>query len=425
MNDSEKNLLLRHHFGRNTFSITAVEFFWGLAMPLIFESTYIQIFLRELGATNFQIGLMPVLLSLGIPLISLLSAYLTTHLVRKKTAVFLTNLFASVPIILLGLMFRTDLENSRVILFFYLFYAAFSFTLGLLLPVWQNFLVKIFLEKDTLRALSVMHISQSITRIIGSLALLKIVERYGISRTGAGNLFIIAGILMFAGSLFFTLAREIPERTIYSRRFTPLVFMKTLKSIIHNRKFIFFLLSDICYFAVMNVISFYAVYATEYCGIKPAYVSGLFITLNVTGSIIFQAVFGYFNLLGLKNKLYLEKYLSLAGITVLLFLPSLAGFLSASFLLGAGRSIRVLAYAPIIKKLSGQQDATPYFAAAPIIILPLSVGLPLFNGKFLDKFAYLGAFSFRIMFGLMAVLVAVSIFFLNKTDFNAGGDKRK
>ncbi len=418
MNQENEQIALKQYFRRNTLGITMVESFWGLGLPMVFESTYIQVFLRELGASNFEIGLMPVFLSLGIPVISLLSAYLTTHLTHKKTAVFLTNLIASFPIILLGIALSLNMDDNTKVMVFYIFYAVFSFSIGLVLPVWQNFLVKIFLEEDTLRALSVMHISQSLTKIIGSLALLWIVQKYGISVSGASNLFIIAGSLMFVGSLFFLITREIPDKSCIKTRFTPVMFLKTLSAIFYNKPFISFLFSDVSYFAVTSVISFYAVYATEYCSINPAYVSGLFIALNVSGSIIFQIIFGYFNFLSLKNKLYMEKIMSVAGIFTLYFVPSLSGFLAASFILGAGRAVRVLAYAPVIKKLSGERDATPYFAVAPIVILPVSAGLPILNGKFLDYFYQLGADSYRIMFLMMAVLILLSTLFLIRVVFS-------
>ena len=49
------------YFRRNTVGISSVEFFWGLGIPVVMESTFLQLFLRNLGANNFLIGLIPSL----------------------------------------------------------------------------------------------------------------------------------------------------------------------------------------------------------------------------------------------------------------------------------------------------------------------------------------------------------------------------
>jgi len=71
-----------------------------------------------------------------------------------------------------------------------------------------------------------------------------------------------------------------------------------------------------------------------------------------------------------------------------------------------------------VKKLSGLADATNYFSVAPILTLPLSAGISLMNGRFLDHFAGWGALSYKLMFVGMALLVVISLFFIIKTDFS-------
>ena len=59
------------YFRRNTFGISSVEFLWGLGMPVVVESTFLQLFLRNLGASNFLIGLIPTLFSGGVAVFAL------------------------------------------------------------------------------------------------------------------------------------------------------------------------------------------------------------------------------------------------------------------------------------------------------------------------------------------------------------------
>ena len=78
----------------------------------------------------------------------------------------------------------------------------------------------------------------------------------------------------------------------------------------------------------------------------------------------------------------------------------------------------MLTYPPLIKRFSSLHDATAYFAIAPILTLVLSAGIPLANGRFLDRFAWLGALSYKAMFAAMGLLIIITLFFLIPLDFS-------
>ena len=65
----------------------------------------------------------------------------------------------------------------------------------------------------------------------------------------------------------------------------------------------------------------------------------------------------------------------------------------------------------------GLDCLTDYYALAYIIMLPLSVGLPLFNGWLLDRLEGYGSLSFKLVFGIMAVMIGVSMVFLARVQF--------
>lgn len=54
------------YFRRNAFGVSVVEFFWGLGIPIVLESTFLQLFLKNLGASSFAIGVVPALFMVGI-----------------------------------------------------------------------------------------------------------------------------------------------------------------------------------------------------------------------------------------------------------------------------------------------------------------------------------------------------------------------
>jgi MFS family permease len=404
---------LDRHFLRNVSGISLVELLWGLGMPTVFDSTFLQLFLRHLGASGFLIGLIPTLSSAGVALSAIFSYTLTGHLERKKTAVVLIHAITSLPLLCFGVILGFTGTRASTLALFLILYAAFSISLGLILPAWQNYIVKIFSERNSVPAVSVMMICQSAARLVGSLFLVRVVERYSFSAAGASLVFTMVGLLFLVGSFPFVFTVESAGRAATIPSVAP-GHRLSLRRVFRNRDFLFFLGTDVEYFALAGVIAFYAVYATEFCGVDPAFASGLFVTCSCLGGVFVNALLGWADLLSLRMKYLVTKSLATTGIVLLAFHSTLWVFLLTSFLIGASRGSRSMVFAPAVKRLSGQSDATLYFSVAPILVLPLSTGLPLLNGAFLDHFAGLGAWSYRIVFLAMAVLGVIGILFASR-----------
>lgn len=411
--------MLDQYFRRNTIGISSVEFFWGLGMPVVIESTFLQLFLRNLGASSFLIGLIPTLFSGGVALFSLFSGRLTGHIERKRPAVIAVHVAAALPVLAFGILLAITGYDPSIIFVFFCCYALFSIGIGFILPVWQNYLVKIFTEQRSISALAVMWTSQSVAKIISSYLLLRIVERYSFSAAGSSLIFTAIGLLFLVGSFLFLITREQIEsipKTGLNRR---IGMVHGFRSVLGNRNFLLFLGTDLEFFALIGIISFYANYATEHCGINPAMASGLFVAFNYLGGITVNILLGWFQLLSLKGKYWVTKTLTALAVPLICIFCRPWAFFLASYLFGASRSTRMLVYAPAVKRLSGMDDATHYFAAAPLITLPLSAGIPLINGAVLDRLVHLGGWSYRIVFLAMALLSAASIAILSQIDSHA------
>jgi MFS family permease len=201
-------------FGRNLLGVSAVEFSWGLGLPLVIDSSFLPLFLRNLGASNLIIGAVPTLYFIGCAVFPLVSGLLTDGRGNKKRAVILTHLFPAVTTILLGLflnLFGTggEPETGRVVIPLFLTgYAVFSMGIGMLLPVWQNYLVTIFSPQSSVPALAVMMIAQSGSKLGSSLIIQEFVKRYGFAVAPTSVFFVIVGTLFTVGSLCFVITRE-------------------------------------------------------------------------------------------------------------------------------------------------------------------------------------------------------------------------
>ncbi|MCK5686957.1 hypothetical protein KAJ27_22650, partial [bacterium] len=147
------------YFKRNAASVAAVEFFWGLGFPVIIESTFLQIFLKNYGASDFLIGLVPSILILGISIFPLASSYLTRTFEYQKTVVLNLHIISSFAILFFGVFLFFVKDTSIILPVFFISYVIFSMCIGFTLPLWLNFLVKIFSSGKSVQGLSIMNIT--------------------------------------------------------------------------------------------------------------------------------------------------------------------------------------------------------------------------------------------------------------------------
>jgi hypothetical protein len=406
------------HYVRNVTGICGVELLWGLGMPVVIESTFLQVFLRNLGASSFLVGLMPTLMSAGTAVFSLVSYTLTVRLARKRGAVIAVHVAASVPVVAFGILLGASGIRSGTLPLFLAAYSLFAVGVGLILPAWQNYLVKIFSAERSVQALALMMITQSAAKLAGSLWLVRVVERYSFSAEGSSLVFTLVGLLFLAGSFSFLFTSEEPEPLAPRAGKLRLA---SLRSRASNRSFLLLLGTDLEYYALGGVVAFYANFATEYCGIAPALAAGLFVAFAYLGGILANTLLGWANLLAIRNKYLATKLLATAGILLLAAHPSPWVFYLVSLLFGASRGTRQMVYAPAVKRLTGAGDATLYFAVSYILSLPFSTGLPLLNGAFLDRFTLWGGWSYRGMFLGMAVLAVAGIWFTLRVPWEGQG----
>jgi MFS family permease len=409
------------YYRQNVIGICGVEFFWGLGLPIVVESTFLQLFMKNLGASSLAIGSIPMFYFVGSSLFALWASHLTDHLPYKRKAVILLHLVSALSLFLFGLCFLWLGHGPAILPLFLCSYAVFSICLGMTLPVWLNYLVKILSEQRSVSGLAYMMIAQNIAKLISSLLIVRLVDDYAFSYLSSALTFIGVGGLFALGSLFFLWTREPhPSRGHAPAHRSGLVgySIGSMRHVLTNRNFLFFLAGDLDFYVVVTVISFYAAYATGFGGISPAVAAGVFVACIYVGAIVVNVWLGSLGFLSLKSKCVWSKIASLAALSLLLLSGWQGRFYLASFLFGMARGTRMIVLAPAVKKLSGLSESTRYFAVAPILTLPFAVGFPLLFGHFLDYFSRLGAAAYQWAFGAAMLLIAVSLVCILKTDFS-------
>ena len=412
--------MIDKYYKRNVIGISGAEFFWGLGLPIVWESTFLQLFLKSLGATSFQVGLIPAFVFLGNSVFALLSSYYTEGLEFKRPSVIYLHLISGLSLVLFGAILFFLGEQAPILTLFFTAYAIFSICIGMTIPVWLNYLVNIFTEKKSYSGMGFMLLAQNIAKLSSSLLIVKIVETYAFSQTSSAVIFLAVGLLFCGGGFFFLLTKEIPSTPNTSgqggRSFRHYV-QTTAVHIFKNRNFLWFLAGDMDFYVIVTVISFYANYATAFCGIESSIAAGFFVSFLYLGAIMTNFVLGSLDIFAPRNKYLISKTASMTALMLLTLFGSQWSFFLASGLLGVARGSRMVVYPPAIKKLSGQIDVTGYFAVAPILTTPFALALPMSFGTFLDHFSHLNGDAYRIIFLLSLAIISGSLFCILRVDF--------
>jgi MFS family permease len=363
--------------------------------------------------------------SASFAVVPLFAAFLTSKMPYKKGPTVWLQAVASAGIIFLGLLYIITGSKSGAYILFISFYSFFAVWLAATIPVWQNFIVKIFTPEDGIRGISVMMFAQNAAKLLSGFILAFTVSRTGIGVTAAGFAFLASGIMFMAGSIAYAWAIEDRDNIeMNAGRNMTGYFSHYFRHILKNRDMLLFLLQDIEFSAVVVFISFYSRFAVSYCGIPVSMATGVFIIMLFAGAVSANMLVGFTKGFSIKARYIAIKISTLAGMAVLILFRSEAAFFAASFLLGFSRAGRVQLYGPAVRGISGLDDASPYYAIAPIIIMPATSLLPVGMGSLLDSLAFMKAGSFTVSFECLFAVAALSVIPFAMLKFReAGGEK--
>jgi MFS family permease len=407
------------YYKKNASGISGVEFFWGLGLPLVIESTFLQLFIRSIGGSGFATGLIPSFFYIGCSVFALIASFYSSKLIRKRNIVVLLHIVPSSSLLAFGaIMFYFGKVDSLLLIFF-ICYAIFSLFLGMTVPIWLSYIVDIFSVEKSISGMSFMLISQNAGKIISSFIILKIVEKTAFSIESSALIFISVGLLFIIGSFFFYFTKEVPEEAPSNNNNQKFVSytIKSFKHILNNKNYLYWLFGDTFFVTLVTIISFYAIYATKYCGIDEATASGMFVACIYIGAITANIIFGTIGILSIRTRYYIATTSTMIGIILLISFKHYYSFYLVSFLFGVSRGTRMLLFAAVTKKLSGLTDSTSYFAVSPLLTLPFSAGYPLLFGKATDMLEGYGDLSFKIMFGISLSLIFLAFYCFYKTDY--------
>src|SRR6056300_465088 len=121
-----------------------------------------------MGASSLLICSVPFLFIVGISCFPIFASYYSRNYRFKRPLVIGLHLAAAILVFVFGILMLIIKDPAYILPFFLVFYALFSISLGVGIPVWLNYLVRIFSEAKTVPGLGYMMMFQNIGKIISS-----------------------------------------------------------------------------------------------------------------------------------------------------------------------------------------------------------------------------------------------------------------
>ena len=365
---------------RNTVLNATGEGLWGFAMAFHNMNSVIPMFLAQLGASAFILGLIPGGFILLVAIPQIFSATLfrnSPHI--KKLNVGLH--FGMAPIAFcIGLAFyHFEFVGQTGIIVYLALWVIWSLGVGFLVPVWADFLASVSLAGRRGRFMGITFTVNATMGMAGGYVLKEVLALESLSfPQNFGLAFLIMTLAILVGNVFFIFMRVIHLPSIQADKVEK--WWRRLKTIyVDDKNFRHYIYSRALAAATMMPLAFYGVDLQDRFGL-PLSSAGAFTFFLVVGQAIFNIVFGYL------GDIYGRK-VAISGFFVGHFLACLTAIVASEpwmaylvfIFIGMGFGAAQSSFMVFVYEFAGEQgDRKFYYAAldtaiAPFIVVYISI----------------------------------------------------
>ncbi len=392
------------------YGICLVDAFtWSIGMAFFSLSTIVPLFLRQLDASNFVIGLLPALINFGYLLPGMLVARQVARLKVAKWWLFNIAILERLPLLAIALLIPIlGPPHSRELM--WLFLAAFgihAICLGLNQPAYWVIIGRVIPTKQR-------------GRLFGWAGVVGGILGFGIDPTtrfllragqvsnlhGFGDCFLIGTVILFLGIIGFALLRERPAALAVNKEPKHHVFREALEIWREKPAFRDLIFGQ----SLLSIAGMSAPFFVLEDSMKFHVSSGMVADFTTIG-----AVLGSFGSLawgtwadrhGNKGVLIASQLLALLAVALAVASPASWTF----YLIFTSNALSItgisIASYNIVMEFAGDTKRIPiYTVVFNAAVASFRIGAPLIGGMLADRLGY------PIVFGVSAVAAAASVYF--------------
>jgi MFS family permease len=394
------------HFWHNVAANIGVEGLWGLAFSFMGFTTILPVFLRGLGGTEEQVGLLAAVATFGFAVLQLPTAYWATPLYPKKWPFVWAHVPGVLCWLVIGLLVLSPVTVASPGLVKWLFlglYAVYALSIGIVIPMWADFMNRVLPASRRGRVWGLLMGVSAGTGLVGALVVRYLLRAYGFPR-GYGLCFLLAFVATALGTVCIATVRE-PQTARPPARPRPGEFVAALRrAALEHRDFRAFLAARCVLGLGAMAGAFYVVHAKEALHL-PDSVVGVFIGVGLVFSSALSPLWGWLgDRRGYRITLVACGVPRVAATLIALLWPTYEGFLLVFALLGISMSGDFTASANLTIELCPDEDKTTYNSLAnTVTAIPTSVA-PLVGGALL---AATGSYPLLYLITLIAQAAGV------------------
>ncbi len=377
--------------------------FFVMGMSFVSLNTVLPAFARHLTSSNFLIGLIPSLNTLGFLLPQILIANFTQKLKRNKDLIIYAGLGRRIPWFFLFLVVMLLSSPSLLLVTFFILYALFSFSGGIVGPAWQDMLAKVIPLKKRGRFFGWTNFLAGGVSIFAAFLSIYLLKNFPFPKNFA-FCFLFAFFATSISYISSILIRE-PVYPVKNKKSSFREYFPGLPSLLKKDKnFLSFLIASIFLGCGAMATSFFAVHAMNKLTLPDSQI-GVFTLLLLAGQAISSILWGY---LGDKKgyKLVMEAgtLLTILAILLAVFSSSIYLFYGVFFIFGWAFSASIISSMGVVLEFSTPEMRPTYVALANTIRAPFMSLSPLLGGFLADKISFSFVFILTIFVLLGGIL---------------------
>ena len=402
----------KHYRWNFTANLMEWTLFW-MGMGFVSVNTVLPAFIRHFTSSNFLIGFVPCLNTLGWLLPQILVANFVQKLKRKKSMVIFAGFAEKIPwlFLFLAVMLFPPSSSFLFLISFFILYGMFSFSGGIGGSAWQDMVAKVTPLKNRGHLFGWRSFLGAGAGMLAAFLSIYLLKNFSFPRNFALCFLFAFGAISISYICLF-LIRE-PVSPVRSKELGFKEYLFSLPSLIRgDRNFLFFLVSNILFSFGGMATPFFAVYAMNKLALPDSQV-GVFTLFLLLGQSISSILWGYLgNKKGYKLVLELGTIATILAILLAIFSSSVYPFYLVFFIIGTAFSAYLISFLGIVLEFSTPEIRPTYIALANTVRAPFMSLSPLLGGFLADKFSFPFVFVLTIFILLGGVLY--SVFFVQE-----------
>ncbi|MDP6355358.1 MAG: MFS transporter [Planctomycetota bacterium] len=403
---------LRHNFA----IVIGVHAMWSLGAAFYNWGTMMPVFLKELGANNFHIGLMQGLTSLAMFSPQMIAAQKTSHLAVKKTLFPFVHYPGLIAVGVMGASALAWGKSEALIPVTICCMAVMGLSLSFAIPMWSNLVAKLVPSETRGFSFGLIFFVGGVTGLAGAIAAKYIIRHFGFAGFGWG--FVVASALLVGAVSFFFFLKEPPHPEPPIKKGIGEFFRDMKRDLLSHRDYRHYLLSKSLSSLGTMAFPFYAAAAVGKFDLGPE-AGAEFTLLLILGRMIGAPLFGWIgDRTGFRAIAFFPPGINVICTSLAILTAEVPTFYLIFFLGGLSTSADTVSSLNLPIEYCPEADKTTFIAVKGTVTGPLMFVAPLLGGFLADHLAwkFKATFSAALLFELAAFLIL--LFLVNEPRRN-------